>query len=85
MTTSDKTGDKLVASIRKTKESAAQQESPATTTAPAATPTTGKRAAPKARAKVTAKKAPVKKTVAKPQERDSDRGNFQSVDRVWPD
>lgn len=80
MTTEDKTGDKLVASIRKTKAGAAgaaAAEEKATATEPAAEkPAPRRRAAPKARVKATNPSGAAKQAVS---------GSYQSPGRIWPD
>lgn len=75
MTTEDKTGDKLVASIRKTKAGAATAEK-APVSQPAAdkpAPAPRRRAAPKAKA---ASSGSAKRT---------DADSYQSPGRIWPD
>jgi hypothetical protein len=72
MTTEDKTGDKLVASIRKTKAGAAGSSDTDAATAPAAA--TRKKTVAK---KTPADDAPVDTAAAEVQ--------YQSVRRVWPD
>jgi hypothetical protein len=77
MTTEDKTGDKLVASIRKTKAGAATAEK-APVSQPAAdkpAPAPRRRAAPKAKAKA-ASSGLAKRT---------DADSYQSPGRIWPD
>jgi hypothetical protein len=72
MTTEDKTGDKLVASIRKTKAGATGND-PGDTAKPS-TPTTRKKTA-------------AKRATAKTESTRSERGGgqYQSEGRVWPD
>ncbi len=94
MTTKDKTGDQLMASIRKTKSEGATpgKEAVGTPTATPATPraATPKAASPKAQP-ATAKPARVakKKVAARPKPSRSGRGQvpagYQSRGRVWPD
>jgi hypothetical protein len=73
MTTKDKTGDKLVASIRRTKSGAGTGTTAAKTTAAAP----AKKRASKRR--VSAKTAPAKQATAKSGD------SYQSAGRVWPD
>ena len=89
MTTKDKTGDQLMASIRKTKtEGATPGKEPVA--APTATPAAPKAATPKAKPAI-AKPARVaqKKVAAKPKPsqtgRDQAPTGYQSHGRVWPD
>jgi hypothetical protein len=90
VTTKDKTGDQLMASIRKTKsEGATPGKDPVG--APTATPTAPKAAVPKAKP-ATAKPARVakKKVAAKPKPSQTGRdqastAGYQSRGRVWPD
>lgn len=98
MTTKDKTGDQLMASIRKTKTEAATSEpESAAAKTPAAAPkaktatTPRKKAAAKAKP-TTAQRAPAskKKVAAKPRVANktvAKAGNagYQSKGRVWPD
>jgi hypothetical protein len=72
MTTSDKTGEKLVASIRRTKRGAA----PASDSAAAAKPALGQEATG-----VTAQA----ETVPPTPEATTGRDTYRSVGRVWPD
>jgi hypothetical protein len=72
MTTEDKTGDKLVASIRKTKAGAAGNDQ-----ADPAKPST-----PATRKKTAARRAPTKTESARSE---SGGGQYQSEGRVWPD
>lgn len=72
MTTNDKTGDRLVASIRRTKAGAGKPAEPPAETASAAKATPAKTA-----------KAPAKKAAAGSAGARS--GNYQSGGRVWPD
>ncbi len=90
MTTKDKTGDQLMASIRKTKtEGAAADKAPAATPQTAASP---KAATPKAKPATAANK-PVrtakKKVAAKPRTaktaQAADGSAYQPSARVWPD
>lgn len=92
MTTQDKTGDQLMASIRKAKTESTDSAAPveakpaaAATPAPAAKP----KAAPKAAAKKkVVKKAAAKKTVAKKAASKASpkaASGFQAARRVWPD
>jgi hypothetical protein len=89
VTTKDKTGDQLMASIRKTK-SEGTTPGKETVGTPTATPATPKAAAPKAQP-ATAKPARVakKKVAARPKPSQSGRGQvptgYQSRGRVWPD
>jgi hypothetical protein len=76
MTTEDKTGDKLVASIRKTKAGAATTEKPAVSQPAAEKPAPRRRAAPKAKAKAAASGGSAKR---------SDAGSYESPGRIWPD
>ena len=91
MTTKDKTGDQLMASIRKTKtqtEGATPGREPVDV--PQTTPATPKAATPKT-TPAAAKPARVakKKVVAKPEPAQSGRAQastgYQSPGRVWPD
>lgn len=72
MTTSDKTADKLVASIRRTKAAAALESDPPAPTTPAATRRV-RRVVPKAESALSVPD----KTGA--------RDPYRSVGRVWPD
>lgn len=72
MTTEDKTGDKLVASIRKTKAGATAS----------AQPDNAKPANPAPRKKAAAKRAVKSDTSTKSA---PEGGQYQSVRRVWPD
>ena len=93
MTTKDKTGDQLMASIRKTKTqaAAADKQAPGTrqTSAPTAKTATakGKPAAP--RTQTRRPRAAKKKVTARPKPRLSVAGaadtRYQSAGRVWPD
>ena len=99
MTTKDKTGDQLMASIRKTKTEGASADKPS-----GATPSSAASAAPKADAPAakpatkpastgTAAKQPravKKKAAARPKtttrsKPDSVKSGYQSPRRVWPD
>ncbi len=87
MTTSDKTGEKLVQSIRKTKASSGST-SPATATDKPAAAAPAKKAAVKK--KVSAKASPRKpatpaKAAAKAKPTKAAIDNYQSSRRVWPD
>ncbi len=89
MTTKDKTGDQLMASIRKTKSEGAMPGKEAVGT-PTATPAAPKAATPEAKP-ATAKPTRVakKKVAAKPKPsqtgRDQAPTGYQSHGRVWPD
>lgn len=96
MTTKDKTGDQLMASIRKTKTEAgiSEQEPAATPKAPVATPKAA--AAPRKKAAAKAKPAAAqrsrmtkKKVAAKPRATKTaakaENAGYQSTRRVWPD
>ena len=89
MTTKDKTGDQLMASIRKTKSEGATPGKEAVGT-PTATPAAPKAATPEAKP-ATAKPARVakKKVAARPKPSQTGRGQaptgYQSHGRVWPD
>ena len=72
MTTSDKTGEKLVASIRRTKASAAAAGDPAV----AKKPTTSQEAGGKTSTTDATTVAP---------ETNMSRDRYQSAGRVWPD
>lgn len=74
MTTADKTGDKLVQSIRKTKAGAA-----ATASKPSA-PTTRKKAQTRKASTKAAAKPPVKRKTAS-----AATDPYQAGQRVWPD
>ena len=84
MSSTDKTGEKLLASIRKTKESGGPSETSSSTPS-AATPrpavTTKRKVAPKAPARTAAK------TVAKPaaEAPAAAADPYQAARRIWPD
>lgn len=89
MSSTDKTGEKLLASIRKTKASGGPTETTAAS-GPAATPkrakTATRKAAPKARSKAAAKpaaKRAAKPAATKPAAVAADP--YQGARRVWPD
>ena len=94
MTTKDKTGDQLMASIRKTKSEGMAPEVKEAGTARAATPAA---AAPAVRKKVATKAKPAaarprtttNKAAAKPRATQAASGStgasYQSSKRVWPD
>ena len=87
MSSTDKTGEKLLASIRKTRAAGGSEENTAAkpggaqTAKPAAT--TKRKTAPKPRAKATAKPAARKAAPAKAKKQAIDP--FQAARRVWPD
>jgi hypothetical protein len=89
MSSTDKTGEKLLASIRKTRaagasgEDSAAKPAGAQTAKPAAT-TTKRKTAPKSRAKAAAKPAPRKAAPAKVKAQQP-VDPFQAGRRVWPD
>ena len=93
MTSKDKTGDQLMASIRKTKtEGTAPQTKAAVAPqapAPAATtPAVRKKAVPKATPAAARPRTTTKKTAAKPRPQTAageKSGAYQSSKRVWPD
>jgi len=91
MTTNDKTGEKLLASIRKTKEAGGPIEtaaSPSSASAPAKRTATAKRKAPpKARAKTGAAKPAATRVATPPRPKAAApaAGPYQSARRVWPD
>jgi hypothetical protein len=88
MSSTDKTGEKLLASIRKTKAAGASGENTAAKPAGAQTAkpaaTTKRKTAPKSRAKATAKPAPRKAAPAKVKAQQP-VDPFQASRRVWPD
>jgi hypothetical protein len=75
MTTKDKTGDRLVASIRRTRAGAEKPAGAASRRSPA----TRKARAPANKSAT----GPAKKTTAK--QPDGVQANYQSGGRVWPD
>ena len=83
MSTTDKTGEKLLASIRKTKASGGPSETSSTPSAATPTPavTTKRKVAPKAPARTAAK------TVAKPaaEAPAAAADPYQAARRIWPD
>ena len=89
MTTKDKTGDQLMASIRKAKtEGTAPEKVPAGAAEPAAgatkaTPAAARTAAPK-RAATTRKKAAARPKAVQSDDRAAHPA-YQSPGRVWPD
>jgi hypothetical protein len=90
VTTKDKTGDQLMASIRRTKTEGATPGKE-TVGAPMATPAAAPKAATPEAKPATAKPARVakKKVAAKPKPSQTGRGQaptgYQSHGRVWPD
>lgn len=91
MTTKDKTGDQLMASIRKAKtEGAAPEKTPAggaqpAAEAPKAAPAKARpTAAPKRAATTTRKKVAARPKAAQADDRSADPA-YQSPGRVWPD
>jgi len=90
VTTKDKTGDQLMASIRRTKTEGASPGKE-TVGAPMATPAAAPKAATPEAKPATAKPARVakKKVAAKPKPSQTGRGQaptgYQSHGRVWPD
>ena len=80
MSTSDKTGEKLLQSIRMTKAAGTDTSAAAEDTKPEAT---GTKAAVKKKAP--AKKAPVKRSVGKPKTSQETVDPYRSARRVWPD
>ena len=86
MSTTDKTGEKLLASIRKTKAggSSAENAGGSAAGATAARPTAVKRkTTPKARVKAAVPPAPRRATPAKAEKAPTDP--YQAGRRVWPD
>ena len=88
MSSTDKTGEKLLASIRKTRAAGGSEENTAAKpggaqTAKPAT-TTKRKTAPKSRAKTTEKPAARKAAPAKAKEQQA-MDPFQAARRVWPD
>ena len=88
MSSTDKTGEKLLASIRKTRAAGASGEDTAAKPAGAQTAkpaaTTKRKTAPKSRAKAAAKPAPRKAAPAKVKAQQP-VDPFQAGRRVWPD
>ena len=84
MSAKDSAGDKLIASIQKTKVQAAGGDKPAS---PAAKPSAKKPAAKKAARKAPAKKAAAPKKTAgtKKSQKEELVRTFQHGRRVWPD
>ena len=82
MTSRDKTGDKLVASIRKTKAGSTQ-----TATTSSTTPAKPRRAASTAKAqpKATPKAKSASPVKRRPSAAKKSAGSYQSTGRVWPD
>jgi hypothetical protein len=78
MSSQDKTGDKLVASIRKTKAGASAQSADAGAVAASEKTPPASKAVPK-------KKVVRKKAAAAPKKSTSAKPTYQSAGRVWPD
>jgi hypothetical protein len=95
VTTKDKTGDQLMASIRKTKTEGASADKTSGSMPPSAPPAAAKTAAPSSKPAATTAKPPratKKKVVAKPGPKPAARSEpasayagYQSSGRVWPD
>ena len=88
MSSTDKTGEKLLASIRKTRAAGSSDENTAAKPGGAQTAklaaTTKRKAAPRSRTKATAKPAARKAAPAKAKEQQA-MDPFQAGRRIWPD
>ena len=82
MTTKDKTGDRLVASIRRTRAGAEGAGETATSASPAPKKAAAKKAAPRKAAPANTAKPARKRAEPKP---DTGRDSYHSGRRVWPD
>jgi len=89
VTSKDKTGDQLMASIRKTKTEGAAPETKAAATPKTAAPAAKKKAVPAPQPAAAKPRTTHQKTSAKagaaPADSGSSDASYQSSKRVWPD